>query len=46
MISGHTGKLPTGHGVIPSDVNLLIKPFTSQTLAETVQKVLGQPKRP
>jgi PAS domain S-box-containing protein len=46
MISGHTGKMLTGHGVVPPDVNLLIKPFSSQTLAQTVRKVLGQPKRP
>ena len=46
MISGHTGKVLTEHGVIPADVNLLVKPFTSQTLAETVQKVMGQPGRP
>jgi PAS domain S-box-containing protein len=46
MISGHTGKMLTGHGVTPPDVNLLIKPFSSQTLAQTVRKVLGQSGRP
>jgi PAS domain S-box-containing protein len=46
MISGHTGKMLTGHGVVLPDVNLLIKPFSAQTLAQTVQKVLCQPKRP
>jgi CheY-like chemotaxis protein len=46
MISGHTGKMLTGHGVVPADVNLLIKPFSSQTLLETVRKVLGPPERP
>jgi two-component system, cell cycle sensor histidine kinase and response regulator CckA len=44
LISGHTGKVLTGHGVIPSDVNLLIKPFSSQTLAHTVGQIVGQPK--
>jgi DNA-binding NtrC family response regulator len=46
LISGHTGKMLTEHGVVPSDVNLLVKPFSSQTLARTVRKVLGQSKRP
>jgi DNA-binding NtrC family response regulator len=46
LISGHTGKMLTGHGVVPADVNLLAKPFSAQTLAETVRKILGQTKRP
>jgi two-component system sensor histidine kinase EvgS len=46
LISGHTGKMLTGHGVVPADVNLLAKPFSAQALAETVRKILGQPKRP
>jgi PAS domain S-box-containing protein len=46
LISGHTGKMLTAHGVVPSEVNLLVKPFSAQTLVETVQKILGQPKRP
>jgi PAS domain S-box-containing protein len=46
LISGHTGKILTGHGVVPADVNLLAKPFSAQTLAETVRKILGQTKRP
>jgi hypothetical protein len=32
--------------VVPADVNLLAKPFSAQTLVETVRKILGQPKRP
>ena len=46
LISGHTGKMLTEHGVVPADVNLLAKPFSAQALAETVRKILGQPKRP
>ena len=46
MISGHTGNVLTAHGVVPPDVNLLIKPFSSQTLARTVRKMLGWPRRP
>jgi PAS domain S-box-containing protein len=46
LISGHTGKMLTGHGVVSPDVNLLIKPFSSQTLAQTVGRILGQPKSP
>ena len=46
LISGHMGKVLTGYGVIPPDVNLLIKPFSSQTLAQTVGRILGQPKQP
>jgi FixJ family two-component response regulator len=46
MISGHTGRILTGHGVVPSEVDLLVKPFSSQTLAQTVWKVLGQSGRP
>jgi DNA-binding NtrC family response regulator len=46
LISGHVGKMLAGHGTVPSEVNLLTKPFSSQTLAETVQKILGQTKRP
>jgi PAS domain S-box-containing protein len=45
MISGHTGKALTEHGVISSDVNLLTKPFSAQTLAQTVQKILKRRKR-
>ena len=40
LISGHTGKKLAGHGV-PSGANLLIKPFTSQTLARTVREILA-----
>jgi CheY-like chemotaxis protein len=43
LISGHAGKTLAGHGVIPSDVNLLTKPFTSQTLVRTVREALRQP---
>jgi PAS domain S-box-containing protein len=46
LISGYTGKMLTGHGVVPPEVNLLIKPFSSQALAQAVQKILGQPRRP
>ncbi len=42
MISGYTGTVLTGHGVVPADVNLLIKPFSSQSIVETVQKILNQ----
>ena len=45
MISGRTGKTLAGHGVDAPDVDLLIKPFSSQTLVETVRQVLGKPKR-
>jgi PAS domain S-box-containing protein len=44
MISGYTGKALTGHGVISSGVNLLPKPFSSQALAQAVQKVQNQRK--
>ncbi|MCY2931673.1 MAG: PAS domain S-box protein [Planctomycetota bacterium] len=46
LVSGHTGKALSGHGVIASDVNLLVKPFSSQSLVETVRTVLGQAQRP
>ena len=46
LISGHAAKTLSAHGVIPSDVNLLIKPFTSQTLARTVREILCQPSDP
>ena len=46
MISSHAGKMLTGHGVVPADVNLLAKPFNTQTLAQTVQKLMGQSTRP
>ena len=46
LISGQTGKMLTEHGAIPPHANLLVKPFSSQTLAQTMQEVLGQPKRP
>lgn len=41
-ISGYTGKMLTGRGVVPDDVNLLIKPFTSQGLATAVRDALGE----
>jgi CheY-like chemotaxis protein len=43
LISGHAGKTLTGHGVIPADVNLLTKPFTSHALAQAVREVLRRP---
>ena len=46
LISGHAGKTLTGHGVIPADVNLLTKPFTSHTLARIVQEALCRPSGP
>jgi PAS domain S-box-containing protein len=46
LISGHAGKTLAGHGVIPADVNLLVKPFTSQTLARTVRDALAGPCDP
>jgi DNA-binding NtrC family response regulator len=46
LMSGHTGKMLTGHGGVSGDVNLLIKPFISQELAEARRKILGRPKRP
>ena len=45
LISGHAGKTLTGHGVIPADVNLLTKPFTSETLASTVRALLRQARK-
>ncbi len=45
MVSGHTGGMLTGHGVVPPEVNLLIKPFSSRTLAKTVAKILCRPRR-
>ena len=40
FVSGHTGQALTSRGVLPPDVNLLVKPVSSRTLVETVQKVL------
>ncbi len=39
-ISGYTGKALSNRGVLASEVNLLVKPFSSQTLTETVKKLL------
>jgi PAS domain S-box-containing protein len=46
MISGHTGRKLTAHGVVPADANLLAKPFSAQTLAQTVRDILAPPRRP
>lgn len=46
LISGHAGKTLTGHGVVPADVNLLTKPFTSQTLAQIVREAMRHPIAP
>jgi PAS domain S-box-containing protein len=46
LISGHAGKMLAGHGVIPADVNLLTKPFTSQALAQAVGEALRQSNDP
>ena len=39
-ISGYTGKALANRGVLPSDVNLLIKPFSSRLLVEAVRRLL------
>jgi CheY-like chemotaxis protein len=41
-ISGYTGKALANRGVLPSDVNLLVKPFSSRALVEAVLRLLGQ----
>ena len=46
LISGHVGKALAGHGVVPPDVNLLVKLFSSQALAEAVENILSQTRRP
>jgi CheY-like chemotaxis protein len=43
-ISGYTGKALANRGVLPSDVNLLIKPFSSHALVAAVRRLLGEKK--
>jgi two-component system, cell cycle sensor histidine kinase and response regulator CckA len=43
-VSGYTGGALSNRGVLPPDVNLLLKPFSSRELIATVQKLLREKK--
>jgi signal transduction histidine kinase len=44
-ISGYTGKALADRGVIPRNLNLLIKPFSATVLTETVHKLLVKKRK-
>ena len=43
-VSGYTGGVLANRGVLPPDVNLLLKPFSARVLVATVQKLLREKK--